>query len=286
MAIECRKLANMKEAAATETTFPDFSEWPDGPALIALRGNDDPASAYRLGTREYDWHTHARGQVLCVEAGLIHVHTPHGAWLLPPRRAGWVPPGAPHRVRVSGAPSGWALLASPAFCAGLPARPCVIGVSEVLRALAYRAIDWDKQAALAPEHERMAAVIHDEIRRAPREALHVPMPGDPRLARVARAVLDEPGSPRTLDAWAAFGTMSPRTLRRLTVAETGLSFAQWRQQARLAHGLDMLARGRPVAEVSDALGYASPSNFIAMFRKALGDSPAHYFSRRPNGQPD
>ncbi|MFA8328524.1 AraC family transcriptional regulator [Burkholderia ubonensis] len=276
----------MKEAAATEMTFPDFSEWLDGPALIALRGNDDPASAYRLGTREYDWHTHARGQVLCVEAGLIHVHTPHGAWLLPPRRAGWVPPGAPHRVQVSGAPSGWALLASPAFCAGLPARPCVIGVSEVLRALAYRAIDWDKQAALAPEHERMAAVIHDEIRRAPREALHVPMPGDPRLARVARAILDEPGSPRTLDAWAAFGTMSPRTLRRLMMAETGLSFAQWRQQARLAHGLDMLARGRPVAEVSDALGYASPSNFIAMFRKALGDSPAHYFSRRANGQPD
>ncbi|KWH40334.1 AraC family transcriptional regulator [Burkholderia stagnalis] len=274
----------MKKAAATETTSPDFSEWLDGPALIALRGNDDPASAYRLGTREYDWHAHARGQVLCVEAGLIHVHTPHGAWLLPPRRAGWVPPGAPHRVRVSGALSGWVLLAVPAFCAGLPARPCVIGVSEVLRALAYRAIDWDKQAALAPEHERMAAVIHDEIRRAPHEALHVPMPDDPRLARVARAVLDEPGSPRTLDAWAAFGAMSPRTLRRLMVAETGLSFAQWRQQARLAHGLDLLARGRPVAEVSDALGYASPSNFILMFRKALGDSPAHYFSRRPDGQ--
>ncbi|KVD94930.1 AraC family transcriptional regulator [Burkholderia stagnalis] len=274
----------MKKAAATETTSPDFSEWLDGPALIALRGNDDPASAYRLGTREYDWHTHARGQVLCVEAGLIHVHTPHGAWLLPPRRAGWVPPGVPHRVRVSGALSGWVLLAAPAFCAGLPARPCVIGVSEVLRALAYRAIDWDKQAALAPEHERMAAVIHDEIRRAPHEALHVPMPDDPRLARVARAVLDEPGSPRTLDAWAAFGAMSPRTLRRLMAAETGLSFAQWRQQARLAHGLDLLARGRPVAEVSDALGYASPSNFILMFRKALGDSPAHYFSRRPDGQ--
>ncbi|MXN80098.1 helix-turn-helix domain-containing protein [Burkholderia sp. 4701] len=276
----------MEKAAATETTFPDFSEWLDGPALIALRGNDDPASAYRLGTREYDWHAHARGQVLCVEAGLIHVHTPHGAWLLPPRRAGWVPAGVPHRVRVSGALSGWVLLAAPSFCTGLPARPCVIGISEVLRALAYRAIDWDKQAALAPEHARMAAVIHDEIRRAPHEALHVPMPDDPRLARVARAVLDEPGSPRTLDAWAAFGAMSPRTLRRLMAAETGLSFAQWRQQVRLAHGLDLLARGRPVAEVSDALGYASPSTFILMFRKALGDSPAHYFSRRLDGRLD
>ena len=88
------------------------------------------------------------------------------------------------------------------------------------------------------------------------------------------------GSTRTLDQWAAFGAMSPRTLRRLIRAETGLSFARWRQQAQLAHGLEMLARGASVTEVSDALGYASPSNFIAMFRKALGDSPAHYFSNR------
>ncbi|ONP05341.1 AraC family transcriptional regulator [Burkholderia cenocepacia] len=276
----------MDNRTAADLALPDYSEWLDGPALIALRGNDDPASAYRLGTRDYDWHAHARGQVLCVEAGLIHVHTPRGAWLLPPHRAGWVPPGMPHKVRVSGAPGGWVLLAAPPFCAGLPDEPCVIGISAVLRSLAHRAIEWDKRAPLAPEHARMAAVIHDEIRRSPREALHVPMPADLRLARVARALLDDPGSRRTLDAWAAFGAMSPRTLRRLMSAETGLSFAQWRQQARLARGLDLLARGCPVAEVSDLLGYASPSNFIAMFRKALGDSPAHYFATRPERQPD
>ncbi|MCM3509159.1 hypothetical protein M3678_12840, partial [Staphylococcus capitis] len=126
----------------------------------------------------------------------------------------------PHKVRVSGAPGGWVLLAAPPFCAGLPDEPCVIGISAVLRSLAHRAIEWDKHAPLAPEHARMAAVIHDEIRRTPREALHVPMPADPRLARVARALLDDPGSRRTLDAWAAFGAMSPRTLRRLMSAET------------------------------------------------------------------
>lgn len=74
--------------------------------------------------------------------------------------------------------------------------------------------------------------------------------------------------------------MSSRTLRRLTLAETGLSFGQWRQQVKLMHGLEMLARGVPVAEVSDVLGYSSPSNFIAMFRRAFGDSPARYFSSR------
>lgn len=65
-----------------------------GPALIALRGGDDPDSPYRLGSREYDWHSHVRGQLFCVESGLVHVRTSHGSWLLPPQRAGWIPPGS------------------------------------------------------------------------------------------------------------------------------------------------------------------------------------------------
>ena len=63
-------------------------------------------------------------------------------------------------------------------------------------------------------------------------------------------------------------------------AETGLSFAAWRQQVRLTHTLEMLACGEPVAIIADALNYASPSSFIAMFRRAFGESPARYFSGR------
>ncbi|MFS2034215.1 AraC family transcriptional regulator [Polaromonas sp. CT11-55] len=261
----------------------DFSEWPDGPRLIALLGNDDQASEYRLGTREYGWHQHHRGQVFCVEAGLIHVQTAHGSWLLPPYRAGWMPPDVPHRVRVSGALTGWSLLVTPKASEQLPDSPCVIGISEVLRALVRRAAEWDKCSPLAPDQEHVVEVILDEIRRAPHESLHLPMPAHPRLERIARAILQEPGSARTLQAWADWGAMSPRTLRRQMLAETGLSFAQWRQQAQLTQALEMLARGESVTQVSDALGYASASNFIAMFRRAFGDSPARYFAARSAG---
>lgn len=82
---------------------------------------------------------------------------------------------------------------------------------------------------------------------------------------------------RTLAAWA---DLSARTLSRLYLAETGCSFAQWLQQARLTHALERLAEGDAVAQVADALGYATPSNFIAMFRSCFGDSPAHYFTQR------
>lgn len=257
----------------------DLSEWSGGPWLIALRGSDVSGSEYALGTREYEWHHHARGQVFCVETGMIQVRTSHGAWLMPPRRAGWMPPNVPHQVRVSGAMTGWSLLLAPQVCNVLPLLPCVIGISETLRVLVNRAETWDLFGSRTPQQDRIAHVILDEIACAPHESLHLPMPRDARLERIARALLDEPGSGRSLEEWAALGAMSSRTLRRLIQAETGMNFAQWRQQAQLTYALDRLARGEPINQVSDALNYASPSNFIAMFRRAFGDSPARYFSK-------
>ncbi len=78
----------------------DCSEWWAGPWLIALGGRDAAGREYRLGTREYGWHQHVRGQLLCVESGLLHVRTAHGDWVLPPQRAGWIPPATQHRVQV------------------------------------------------------------------------------------------------------------------------------------------------------------------------------------------
>lgn len=256
----------------------DPAERADGPALIAVWAADARNPEFGLGTREYDWHAHRRGQLFCVESGLIHVRTGHGSWLLPPHRAGWIPPGEAHQISVSGAMSGWAVLVAPAASAVLPAQPCVLGHSALLRALVQRAADWADEPRLSPPQERLLAVLLDEVALAPRERLHLPLPRDRRLQRIAAAILAAPGAGRSLAQWAAWGGLSARSLSRLFLAETGCSFAQWRQQARLTRALEALARGEAVANVADALGYASPSSFIAMFRRSFGDSPAHYFS--------
>jgi AraC-like DNA-binding protein len=252
----------------------------DGPPLIALQGSDDPDNPYRLGTREYDWHDHVRGQVFCVESGFLHVRTSHGSWLLPPHRAGWMPPGERHYVSVSGVMSGWVLLVTPQASNDLPQQPCVIGISDLMRSLVRRAVSWTVQDSLEPAQERIVQVLLDEVQRARHEPLHLPMPSDRRLVRITTAIFERPEDDRTLEEWAAWGALSARTLRRVMLAQTGLNFAQWRQQARLTHALEMLARGEPVATVADALGYASPSNFIAMFRRSFGSSPARYFAAR------
>lgn len=260
--------------------FRDLSERADGPALIAVWGTHQPESEFQLGTRETGWHGHLRGQLFCIENGLVHMRTRQGSWLMPPHRAGWIPPGQEHTASISGVTSGWNVVITPEAARGLPQAPCVFGVSELLRALVRRAAAWTNQEALTAPQRRVAAVLLDEMKSAPHEPLHLPMPADRRLLRIAKAVLADPGDARTLEQWADWAGLSPRTLSRLCQAELGASFAQWRQQAGLVHALEALARGEPVAKVADALGYATPSNFIAMFRRAFGTSPARYFAQR------
>lgn len=74
--------------------------------------------------------------------------------------------------------------------------------------------------------------------------------------------------------------MSERSLARLMVAETGLSFGRWRQQFHLIVALRELASGASVQNVSIDLGYESVTAFITMFRKALGQTPGRYFASR------
>jgi AraC-like DNA-binding protein len=121
-------------------------------------------------------------------------------------------------------------------------------------------------------------VIHDEIRTLPREAFGLPLPQDRRLLRIARAIGDRPDDTRSLDDWAAWAGIAPRTLTRRFVAETGFHFSAWRQRARLMRALELLAAGMPVTAVALELGYGNLSAFIAMFRREFGTTPGRYFN--------
>lgn len=246
----------------------------DGPPLIAYEARGE------IPLEETDWHSHVRGQFFYVEQGLVITRTEHGSWLLPPHRAGWMPPGEMHTVSIAGPSHAWGVFIAPCAAAGLPDRPCVVGVNDLFRAIIKRAAGWPRHAESEPERDRLFAVMLDEMRRAPVEQLHLPMPVDRRLRRIAMAMFERPDDTRGIEEWASWAGMSVRTLTRLFRQETQCSVAQWRQQARLTRALERLAHGEPVSIVADALGYATPSAFVAMFRKAFGDSPGRYLARQ------
>jgi len=107
--------------------------------------------------------------------------------------------------------------------------------------------------------------------------LHLPQPTDPRLRAIGQQLESTPDDPSTLQDWARRLGVDVKTIQRLCARELGMTFGQWRQQARLLRALEQLAHGEKVIDVALSLGYASPSAFTAMFKKRFGQLPSQFF---------
>lgn len=223
-------------------------------------------------------HRHAAGQLIFAASGVMTVATDAGRWVVPPERAVWVPPQVPHEIRMTGAVRMRTLYLDGKARARLPTDCAVVHVRPLLRELVLAAVAFTKPYAPTSREGRIVAVLLDELVAARTAPLHLPMPSDPRARAITERLLDDPGDKRSLGAWARDAGASARTLARLFRRETGLGFAEWRQQARLLHALERLAAGEAVTSLALDLGYDSPSAFITMFRSRLGATPGRYFA--------
>jgi AraC-like DNA-binding protein len=152
----------------------------------------------------------------------------------------------------------------------------VVRISGLLREAVLRAATWTQQAQLDEAQQRVCTVILDELAVAPPEQLDLPLPANKRLRKIAQAIEADPADPRSLEEWAQWAAIAPRTLTRNFAAETGMPFSTWRQRARLIRSLEMLAAGYAVTTIAIELGYDSLSAFIAMFKRELGVTPSKY----------
>ncbi|MFC7476567.1 helix-turn-helix domain-containing protein [Dankookia sp. GCM10030260] len=218
-------------------------------------------------------HSHERVQLLYATRGIMRITTDEAGFVVPPGRALWLPGAVPHVTAMQGPVAMRALfLRADAAQAG-PAGVTVLAVSALLRELILAAcsepLEWDE----AGRGGHLAALILDEIARAPSLPLGVPAPRDARLLRLAAALRADPARAAGMEAWAAECGASARTLTRLFRRETGMSFGRWRQMLRLSEAAALLAQGATPARAAAAVGYASASAFGAAFRAAFGTTP-------------
>jgi AraC-like DNA-binding protein len=223
-------------------------------------------------------HQHPVGQLVFAASGVMTVTTPAGAWVVPPLRAVWLPPRTVHGIRMTGPVAVRMVYVATSHTGDLPAAPCVVQVSALLRECILRLMELPAARPADGPGTRLVAVLLDEIRGAEAAPLHLPRPADARARRIVRALEADPTDRRPLAAWARTAGASTRTLARLFQRETGLGFRAWRQQLRLLRGLERLAAGDAVTRVALDVGYDSPSAFVAAFRRALGTSPGRYFA--------
>ena len=241
--------------------------------LVAIARNYPPG--HRIAP-----HRHGRAQLVYAARGLMTVRAEAGAWVAPPERAVWMPAGVEHWIDCAAGIHMRSVWLSPEAARPLPGRCVVLRISPLLRELILRAVELPILYDEAGAEGRLVEVLLDEVAAASEAPLHLPMPQDARLGRIAEAILRDPADARGLAAWAQQAGASARTLERLFRRDTGLSFGAWRGRARVLAALALLVEGRSVTATALDLGYDSVSAFIAMFRRALGETPGRYLGRR------
>jgi mannose-6-phosphate isomerase-like protein (cupin superfamily) len=151
---------------------------------------------------EHVQHTHRKGQLMYTLRGVIHCEIEAGIWIVPRQCALWIPGGTPHAARGSGEAEVYCLLIDPDAASALPSQCCTLAVSGLLHELIGKAVSFPQLYEVNGAQGRLIGTLLDELAQARIEGLHLPMPQDPRLRRMADSLLANPGDKATLGQWA------------------------------------------------------------------------------------
>ncbi|MBF8176737.1 MAG: helix-turn-helix transcriptional regulator [Burkholderiaceae bacterium] len=224
-----------------------------------------------------DYHQHPRGQLIYAYSGAILVMTELGSWVVPPQRAVWVPPNMMHSMQACGNVEMRTVYVRQDHIPPELTECCVVSVPPLLReliaAMVHIPLDYDETG----RDGLLVQLLLHEIKPLKVVPLHLPMPTDVRLGKICQRILAEPSDETTVDEWSKSIGASARTIVRLFPEQTGLTYSQWKQQARLLAAIQMLATNQNVTDIALQLGYESPSAFSAMFKRAIGLTPTEYF---------
>lgn len=225
------------------------------------------------------WHRHDWWQLTYALSGVLALETATGSFMAPPQRAIWIPPGTEHKATNASPTEMRSLYIDVSLMGWAPPRCRVVSITPLARELIVATCalptDYDEQGAAG----RLVAVLIDQLANLPEVAFNLPMPQDARLARICAALQASPDDQRAMTEWGRLAGLSERSLARLFMQQTGLSFGDWRQRLRLLLALTALERGERVTHVALDSGYSSPSAFIAAFRRNFGMTPLEMFGK-------
>lgn len=215
-------------------------------------------------------HAHPEPMLLWSASATVIVTTPSRDWLVPPTHGIWIPTGIEHTGATLRAGEGCIVRFAPADCPITWSEPTGVEVPPLLRELI---LHLDRTGPEAPGRPHAEALVLDLLAPLPTDTVHVAMPTDPRVRAIAERLVADPADPRELAVWAHEVHAGVRTLSRLFLSETGLTFAQWRTHIRIRAAVHHLADGASVNATARAVGYRKPSAFINAFRRTTGHTP-------------
>lgn len=240
------------------------------PRPIGVLGKTYPGGA------EIPQHRHRRGQLLYAITGLMRVATGRTVFVLPSNRALWLPPGEPHALQIIDQVEMRNLYIEPQVTLFPDAAPRILAMTSLVRALILRLLEEPPLYDEAGPAGLAADLLLAEIPRLAEVPLSAALPTDPRLRRLADAILASPSLDWPLERAAEVAALSPRTLERHIQGEIGMSYGRWRQQLLMLEAVALLESNVSIPETSRRLGYANASAFTAAFKRSFGKSPSRF----------
>lgn len=219
---------------------------------------------------DLDWwghapHTHDEPQLIYAASGSCVVEVADRSLRVDLGTAVWLAPGCEHSARFDDEFVPVSLLPAPHHPSAGPAG--ALTVDAALRTLLLRFARASDSIAVGQLAER--------IRSAPlaaAQATTVPLPRGPLTGPIVAAFEADPAHDNTLDEWASELHCSVTSLRRAFLAETGLSFTDWRTRFRIEQSIPLLERGAQVSLVAARVGMTH-NGFTSAFRRTIGHTP-------------
>ena len=216
-------------------------------------------------------HDHEEGQVLFARSGTMEVTADNQLIIVPASRIVWVPPKVIHTVRFrTNTKMRTAFIASN-ILNNTFMNICVFQVTGLFREILLRLVEgklYDKD-----HKELLELSLIKEICLLKAEPFSIKFPTDKRAKRVADALLSDPSRALKIQDWADIAACSSKTLSRLFIKETGLTFQLWRRHLRLLQIHDLLDKGSSVTEAAHIVGFATSSALTEAHKQIFGYPP-------------
>ena len=258
----------------TATSDPKIEYYPFDPDFF-----DPPVTAVFLEparkSDELPMHIHRKGQLVVALRGSVMCRSPSGWWIVPPNGAVWVPGGVPHSNHYSDNVKLYVIFIAP-DAANLPTECRSFTITPLIRELIRSLVKLPPEYPKDGVTGRLARVFLDQLSQLAPDDVFLPISDNHRLQQIASSLLSNPADRSTISEWAHRHAMSERTLARLVLNETGMTFGRWRERLHIIIALQRLSTGASVQAVSLELGYEGPNSFITMFKKTMGQSPGKY----------
>ena len=215
-------------------------------------------------------------QLLCPASGVMTIFTPAGSWVIPPNRALWVPDGTPTTVRTTGRVAVRALYLSASLHA-LPAETRAVNLPPLTRELVLHAV---RSCPLDLANETDAALLTlliDQLQTLPDAPLQLPMPHDPRGQ--AWPMPSSPSRQRISTSWLHTSARAGAPSNARSSPKPAWPSVRGADAPVRCAPSSSSQPAHPSPKTATAVGYATPSSFVASFKRELGHPPRQLFAK-------